>query len=233
MDSVNSFDPALLSFPDCDFLLAHAGEAPAVALIGLPPQVNRVPITQWISKFYELEELQRVGRGTWVGVEKVKECIKTYLDVRAKWKQDEAKGAPRNPSLYSFDSRGNAHFQAPGSDSGRVRTYFDDKGNRIPFAINLVDSGYGGQWKPEWIRPVKAEAKDEKDGGTDSTEMVKEPADKNAIECGVKGCGHTETYNSASRSSYGAARGRMSKHMRKAKFEPEVHREYHSMEFGS
>lgn len=228
----NVFDPALLSFPDCDFLLAHAGEAPIVALQSLPPICNRVTMAQWVERFYELDELKKARGYEWVGVEAVKDSIKNYLKVRADWKRDEQFGAPKNPSMFAFDSRGNGHESGPGSDSGRVRTYFDETGKRIPFAINIVDNGPTGNWKPSWVGKKAAE------GAVPSTAdpnvfAIREPEGKNCLECGVEGCGHTETFNVESRSSRNAARARMSRHLRSAKMEPQSHLELHTLEFRS
>lgn len=223
----NVFDPALLSFPDCDFLLAHAGEAPIVALREMPPVCNRVILSQWIERFYELNELQDKRGYEWVGVEAIKNSIKNYLKVREEWKKDEAYGAPKNPSMYAFDTRGNAHESGPGSDSGRVRTYFDEEGKRIPFAINIVESGVVGNWKPSWVaKKGQVDSKDEQPFA------LLEPEGENAIKCGVKGCGHAETYRPDSRSSKNAARARMSRHLRTAKVEQNAHLELHTLEFG-
>lgn len=223
----NVFDPALLSFPDCDFLIAHAGEAPVVAVRSIPPECNRTTVLQWIERFYELDELNRARGLSWIGVPAVKASIENYLKIRATWKAEEAFGAPKNPSMYAFDSRGNAYEAGPGSDSGRVRTYFDESGNRIPFAINLVQSGTMGSWKPSWV------GKKTESGDSPSTLALIYPEGKNCIECGVPACGHTETYRPESRSSFNAARARMSRHLRSAKNEPQVHLELHTLEFAS
>lgn len=220
----NTFDPALLSFADCDFLLAHAGEAPVVAIRELTSAQNRATVRQWIERFYELDELKKARGLDWAGVEAVKTAIKTYLRVREEWKKDESYGAPRNPSMFAYDARGNAHEGATGSDSGRVRTYFDETGKRIPFAINLIESGATGQWKPKWATKAAEQNKDFK---------ILEPEGKNCLECGVPACGHTETFKPESRSSKNAARARMSKHCRTTKSEIQSHLELHTLEFGS
>lgn len=219
----NIFDPSLLSFADCHFLMENAGNVPAS--VQYPQAVNKVTMKQWIERFYELEELQKVGKATWKGVEAVKEAIQTYLDQREQWKKEAEYGAPKFPSLYSFDSRGNAHLSAPGSDSQRVKTYFDDQGNRIPFAVNLVENVGTGKWKPSWLRNANSEPTPDS--------LIKEIPGKNCYECPVKACGHTETFKPDSRSSQASARARMSKHMRRATLEPEVHLELHTLEFGS
>jgi hypothetical protein len=219
LDNRDVFDPVLLSFEDCDFLLSHAGEAPIVARKSVPAACNRT-VMDWIERFYELDELQRAGRGSWKGPLAVKTAIQTYLDQREKWAREEKLGAPPFPSLYAFDSRGKAHFQGPGSDSGRVRTYFDAEGKRIPFAINLVTEGTQG-WTPDWINKKEVPAVD----------AVIEDPDKAIFTCSI--CSKTETFRTDSRASRAAARARMSKHLRNAEKEKERHLELHTLEFGS
>lgn len=220
----NVFDPAKLSFADCDFLLAHAGEAPIVALRDLPPAANRVTVTQWLERFYELNELQKASNGTadWVGAEAVKKAISNYLEQRRKWTEDHNRyGAPKFPSMYAFDARGNAHYSGPGSDSGSVKTYFDATGKRIAFAVNLFGDRTAA-WKPEWVKTQPA-----------TVMQLKEVAEENCWKCGVPGCGHTEVYKPDSRASRSVARARMSKHLRKAQSDIELHLELHTLEFGS
>lgn len=226
MIELNTFDPALLSFPDCDFLLAHAGEPPIVALKSLPANANRTTMTEWIARFYELEEQEKCQGITWVGVEAVKTAIRTYLAEREKWSRQASHGAPKFPSMYAFDARGNGHLSGSGSDSGRVKTYFDAKGNRLKFALHLNGDGEQTGWKPDWITAG---------AGQPNREIMKitEVPGKNALACGVPECGHTETFKPESRTSIGAARARMSKHLRKAKSEQEAHLELHTLEFGS
>lgn len=226
----NTFDPAQLSFADCDFLLAHAGEAPIVALRSLPPIANRVTMTQWIERFYELEE-QYKHRGTeWAGIEAVKQSIETYLGQRAKWSADAAVGAPKFPSMYAFDSRGNGHYSGPGSDSGTVHTYFDETGKRHAFALSLVDGQAQGKWKPSWVSQPDADAAPKQ---AHKVMSIQDVEGKNAMECGVPGCGHTETFKPDVRSSRAAARARMSRHLRKSTSEQQAHLELHTLEFGS
>jgi hypothetical protein len=212
------FDPALLSFPDCEFLLTHAEDAPIVAQKAWTPFVNRT-VLEWVERFYELDELQKVGKASWKGRGVVKEAIQVYLAQRAKWERESQLGAPEYPSLYAFDSRGKAHFQAPGSDSDRIRTYFDAEGNRIPFAVNLVTDGNQG-WVPEWVSK-----------GEKVTDSVIEDSEKAIFTCSI--CNKTETFRPESRSSRAAARARMSKHLRNAEVEKERHSELHTLEFNS
>ena len=215
----NVFDPALLSFPDCEFLLAHAEDAPAVAQRNLPQDCNKT-VLEWVQRFYDLDQLQNAGKGTWRGREVVKEAIKTYLKVREEWQRDKQLGAPAFPSLYEFDSRGKGHFQASGSDSGRVRTYFDSDGKRVPFAVNLVLES-AQTWTPRWVgkRPDQV------------SDKIVEDLDKAIFTCSI--CSKTETFRADSRASRAAARARMSKHLRNAQTEKERHLELHTLEFNS
>jgi hypothetical protein len=79
-----------------------------------------------------------------------------------------------------------------------------------------------------WVAPTMAEE------NTDPLLYV--DPDAHRIECKVPVdggiCGHTEAYKPGSRSSYNAARARISKHLRKATANADAHRELHTNEFG-
>lgn len=220
MENPNIFDPVLNSEEENAFLLEAVGQPPVVALKQVPPGVNPNQVRPILERVYELQELEKHAGEKWVGVEAIKAAIKTYQEQSAKWAADNRRGRPRFPSLYSFDSRGRAHRYGPGSDSGRVRTYFTDKGERKPFAVELIPSEVA-EWAPDWIQAV-AQADEPGDGLTVNY-------DKNRIECF---CGHTEQFKAESRGSYNAARARMSKHLRSATEEAARHREVHTAVFG-
>jgi hypothetical protein len=188
----------------------------------LPSNINPRAVEPILRRVYELEQLKEHEGLKWAGVEAVKEKIVTYLRENEKWKQDHKRfrKAPRFPSMYSFDSKGRAHRGGVGSDSDRVRTYFDAAGNRIPFEIPLSGIEY-----EEWTAPGLAT------GGTESSpkSALKVDQANNRIECSI--CGHTESFKSESRASYNAARARMSKHLRKATEKVDEHRELHTEEF--
>lgn len=125
--------------------------------------------------------------------------------------------------MFSYDGKGRPHLSGPGSDAGRVRTYFGPAGERIPFAVSLT-----ADYQAPWVAPGFTE---------DSVSVgLKNDPEKNRIECLVKvgdsTCGHCESYKPESRSSYNAARARMSKHLRKAVEEKDAHMELHTNEFG-
>lgn len=222
MNEYNDFDPVLFSTEENYWLLENIDKPTIVALRNLAPGVNPAQVKPLLDRISELDQLERHEGLKWVGTEAIKTAILAYLEQDAKWQSDYKKTrgrAPRFPSLSSFDSKGRAHLGGPGSDSGRVRTYFDKSGKRIPFAISLLVDTI-----PDWNPPGFGEA------GTEIPEdglKVNDAA--NRIECF---CGHTESFKPNSRASYNASRARMSKHLRKATEEVERHREIHTNEFG-
>lgn len=224
---LQSFDPVKFSDSENKFLLDNLGEPPVVALRKVEKPVNRNAVKPVLERVYELQELEKHEGIAWCGVEKIKATINEWLKQNAKWANDHrrsGKRAPRWPSLYSYDAKGRPHWSGPGSDSGQVRTYFGPAGERIPFEVLLVPENY-----TDWTAPtISSESND--------PQLFVDP-DANRIECRVPVdggiCGHTESYKTASRSSYNAARARMSKHLRKATANAEGHRELHTNEFGA
>jgi hypothetical protein len=229
-DDIQTFDPVLFSISENKFLLEHLGTAPVIARKAAqlaPVDVNPKAVNPIIERVYELQELNRVEGTVWVGIAALKDRIKTYIEQSAKWAADAKrnKRAPRYPSLLSFDAKGRGHRGGPGSDSGRVRTYFGKAGERLPFEIHLFP-----ETQAEWVAPGFD------DKPSESTLFVDPSASR--IECRVPQaaggiCGHTESYKEGSRSSFNAARARMSKHLRKASNEVEAHIELHTNEFGN
>lgn len=214
---INTFDPTLFSIQENKFLLENLSKPTLVALQNAAG-VNVRAVKPVLERTNELESLKEHTGSHWVGFEALRESIRAYLRENEKWKRDKQRSrrAPRYPSLYSFDQKGRAHLGGIGSDSGRVRTYFDAKGNRVPFEVELMPDGL-----PEWAAPGFTEAPTS--GGLKVDDAL------NRIECLV--CGHTESFKGESRSSYAAARARISKHLRSAKSNPERHKEVHAEEF--
>lgn len=219
---MNTFDPVKYSLEENQFLYEHVGQPPVVALQAIPEKVNSRAVKPVLERVYELIELEKHSGREWGGLDKVKQAIKAYLTEAARWKgvKERFPKAPRFPSMYSFDARKRAHWSGPGSDSGKVSTYFDSEGKRVKFEINLVEDEQE-QWQPEWIsNPKEAE-----------TPQLVVDETNNRIECSV--CGHTESFNPESRASFNAARARISKHLRKATNQVDAHRELHTLEFGN
>ena len=217
-----TFDPVTLSLEENQFLFDHIGEPPVVAASAFNAAINPAAVRPILEAVYGYMEMEKHSGAQWRGVEAVKAAIATYLVEAERWKRERRLGAPRFPSLHSFDSKGRPHRGGPGADSGHVKTYFDAKGNRIPLAINLVEND-PAVWTAPWIGRG-SDRPDEKDGLRVDNELHR-------IECLV--CNHTEKFSSESRNSYNLARSRMSKHLRKATDEKERHREVHTLAFGA
>lgn len=229
MELTNSFNPALCSDEDNVFLLAHLGEPTIVALHALAKEtapITRATVEPILRRVNELQALEAANGDKWVGVEAMKAAIRVWQRENAKWAHDHAtkRNAPRFPSMYSFDAKGRPHRGGPGSDNGIVKTYFGPAGERLPLAIDLIPD-----YTADWVGPGMTE--------TPVDPGLKVDAAAHRIEClvpvGDGVCGHTETYKADSRSSYSAARARMSKHLRKAMSNPDGHREVHLNEFGA
>ena len=242
------FDPVRFSLEECQFLIDHLGEPSYQALqtvqsvpqydssgkdknpVGYPNGVIPGRVKPIIDRVYELQDLASKGLLEWVGIPALKTALKAYLREQAKWSADKKRfpSAPRFPSMSSYDGKNRPHRGGPGSDSGKVQTFFDREGNRIPFAIDMLDAKQAGQWVPEWAALP----------GPDKAAPVIPPSavkklftdpDHNRIECLV--CHHTESFKGESRASYNAARGRMSKHLRTETKEVDLHRELYTNEF--
>lgn len=219
-----TFDPVLLSKVENQWLLENIEKPAVVALQTVPPGANVKTLRGILDQVRELNELQAAGHLTWRGVEAIRAAIRKWFEQDSKWEADWQRFGgkiPRYPSLYSYDSKGRPHRSGPGSDNGRVRTYFGPAGERIPFAVNLVD-----------VETVIWNGPTDDDNGVMAqvgADRLKVDPDLHRVECF---CGHTEQYREGSRSSYNAARARMSKHLRKATDETERHREVHLAEFG-
>lgn len=236
------FDPVRLSLEENAWLLKHLGEPWIVASrdvyprtnpladpkkdknpIIYPDGVNPNSVRPVIERVYDLIELEKQTGTKWVGVETIRKAAEIYLQQAKRWSEDKRKGAPRFPSLSSYDSKGRPHWSGSGSDSGQVKTYFGPDGKRENFAVEYTPSGEG-TWVAEWAEKV-AEVADVPVAGLTVNK------DLSRIECF---CGHTEKFNPDSRASFNAARARISRHLRSDKKQEfvEQHRELHTSEFG-
>lgn len=215
---LNVINPAKYSEAEGEFILAHLGEPPVVALRAVSGNVNPKAVEPLIRRVYELGELEKHENQSWVGIDAVKEHFEIYLTHMRKWRSDRRRGAPRFPSMFSYTAKGRPVWASSGADGGIVKTYFTPQGKRASFEIDLVPDGVQ-EWHPEWA------SADEPTGDTG----VRANNELNRWECF---CGHTETFKAESRASYSAARARLSKHMRTTTEDVERHREVYAMEFG-
>lgn len=237
MTDATVFNPVHYSIEENKFLLSHLGEPPTVALrdirpapLAAPAKKESVPynypgginpgaVRPVLERIYELEELKRHRKESWIGVDAVKARIRIYLQKQEEWEAGAARGrSPRFPSLYTFDTKNRPHRSGPGSDTGTVKTYIGEDGQRHEFAIDLIH---------DTDEPLVAEAAV---GPEVLGEGLVVNPDLNRIECF---CGHVEKFDPNSQSSYNLARGRIAKHLLKATEIPERHREIHANVFGS
>lgn len=212
---MEKLNPVALSLDENQFLIDHLGEPPLVALRVIPAGVNPKAVQPVLEEIFTLMQLEEHRGEKWVGVEAVKDAIRTYLAEAIKWQNDKRRGRPRFPSMHIFDTKGRPHRGGPGSDSGQVKSYFDKNGERQEFAIELA-----GEVAEEYVAPTQADAPK---GHITLNEKL------NRYECF---CGYTSQFNPESRGSQNAARARLSKHLRTATDQVEVHREIHTNEFG-
>jgi hypothetical protein len=195
-----------------------------------PDGVTPAAVRPVLERIEELLKLEKHEGQMWVGVEAVKQAAQTYIDQQDKWVRDNQKGAPRFPSMHNFDPETGRPIDgvkggSPGTDSGRVKTYFRPDGSRAPFQISLIPSDKDS-WVADWAKKAgTAEADRAQVNGLNVDRT------NNRIECMV--CGRTESFNPDSRLSLNAARGRMSRHLRNdTKSEHvEAHRKVYLREF--
>lgn len=220
---MDTFDPVKYSKEENQFLLENVGKAPIVALNNaLPNGVNPRAVRPVLQEVYDREELKKHEKVEWVGIEAVKEKINDFLTLDAKWEKDwvQSRGrVPRFPTLYSRDGKGKFHWAGPGSDSGHPKHYTKN-GEVQTFELNL--GGGVDEWAEGDVFALP----------TSSTPLALIfDAEKTRIECPI--CHHTESYKAESRSSYNAARARMSRHLSTAPDEKDLHAELRTLEFGS
>lgn len=215
MEVIKTFDPVVYSHPELEFLKTAMGKSPTVAFgDGVPSGVNPRQVSPLLQQIKDWEDMGTM----WVGIPAVVQCIETYQKVDQEWREIQRRGGPRFPSFFTFDAKGKAHLGGPGSDSGKVKTYFAEDGRRKPIALDLI--GDTAMWQAPWT--VSKEA---------PHELIEEP-EHFTLKCAI--CHHTEQYKEDSEASRRAAMARMSKHMKDPKVkEPELHREYKLNVFGS
>jgi len=226
-ESLTEFDPVSYSIEGNAFLADHLGESRAVATLrGIPAGVGR-DVLEILDDLYRYDQMVSAAGQTWVGFEALKARARIYIEQLAKWeaayqlhvKRDP--NYPRYPSMCAWDGFGRYHKAAVGSDSGRVKTYFDEEGNRQPFAIELQPpdaDGYVPEWQRGLVKPsiFKALEEDEEAG---------------FFECPI--CKTRESYEPQSVSGRNAARAKMARHLTSAKREKDAHKQLHALVFGS
>jgi hypothetical protein len=201
---IEVFDPATYSLEENAFFLKHLGEAPlAVMQNTLPAGVNPAAVEQGLGRLYELSQLEQHQGTPWAGLDRISSAITCYLTEHARWREMAKRGAPAFPSMYAWDGKGRPHRSGIGSDSGRVRTYFTENGERKPFAVPLVEvipEAFAAPW-------VKADEP--------IPDACLENAEKGTMECPIDG--FSTQWNPDSRQAYNLARARMARHCKSSK----------------
>lgn len=216
---MDSFNPVLYSAEENKFLLENVGTSPKVALFkSIPPGVNPRAVRPVLQEVFDREELEKVEKVEWIGIPAIKASINAFLteDVKweAEWKRTRGR-VPRYPTMFTRDGKGRFHAAGPGSDSNMPRSWEDAQGGKHFFEVFLNGDPH---------------MTDEADVPAAPKSLIHDEA-KHRIECPI--CAHTESYNLDSRASFNAARGRMSKHLKKPKNETSLHAELHTNEFGA
>lgn len=219
----DTFDPAILSLEDNQFLIDHLGEPlEAATARGVPAGVTPA------SGLRALDELYRYGRrcqangDPFIGFDAIKTACRLFLTEYAAMKANaDRRLAPMAPSLYEWDKFGQPHRGGVGSDSERIRSYFDEHGNRHFFAVKLLTHV---EQKPAWL-----EAKGQK--RAIDYQKLDEDAENGAITCPI--CKFTQNYEPGSRGKRSQALARIGKHLKSSKREPELHRQLYTYVFGS
>lgn len=203
------FDPVLYSLEENAFLVTHIGEMPETTRRGgYPPGVKPAAIEELLEHLYRLER----SEPNYCGHETVKAAAQTYLAQHAKWTAEAKRGAPALPSMHAFDALGRPHRGGVGSDSGHVRTYFDEQGNRHRLAVDLIPTGQD-VYRAPWVKNTPAVM---------AHSALIEDADKGKLECPI--CGFTQTYEPGVTAQRSLAKARVMKHLRGAPKEPDAHR---------
>lgn len=220
--SADVFDPVALSLPENQFIIDHGGKPPAVvARIAMPSDVNPRAVLPVIDALYALGEVEKHDKVPWVGVDAVKARCQLYLDQHAEWGRMRAQRGPRfpkYPTMAGWDSRGNPAMGATGADSGHVRTYFDERGDRQKLALPLKGGPETPADLPRWVKQTVA-----------YTELIVNDGE-GWIRCPI--CQATERYQTDSQQARNTAQSRMAKHLLSAKEHVEAHRDLHLKVYG-
>ena len=212
----DTFDPVLLSLEENAFLLEHLGKAPAVIRrLPVPNGVNLKAILPVVEELYALDEVQKADGVEWSGYEAVRTKCRVYLEQKAQWdvmKQRGGKTFPTHPTMAEWDGRGRPRIGASGSDSHRVRTYFDASGTRQKLAISLHDEGPA--FTVPWAKGVKV------------YDALVTDEEKGVITCPI--CGHAEKFQADAPSTRNMATSRMARHLLGSKTDLEAHKALHT-----
>lgn len=247
------FDCPLLNDAENEFVYEFAGIPPHLALEeenipthqvkdddGFPaiaPTICIPMVRAILTRFIELDQIADAKGRKWIGIEPVKERIRLWLDwYRVEYKEEQARsgGKGHHPSMSTYTSRGEAIYGGVGADRGRVRTFFDASGTRVPWALNLVGAVVAGR-RPNFARLAPKQPAQETDDGNGTGavvgDAVGEPMpiqideERGIMSCPVPKCYHTDTWKPERPRERNLARGRMIRHCKNARDEKSAHRQ--------
>lgn len=157
----NVFEPADYSLEELAFMRAHLRETPNVALDDAPPKgVNPVAIRSCLGRLSELDEIRRLKKREWGishdgekrGYEAVEDAIDRFIAWQEQCVEYQGRGGPRHPSMKTWDSTGAMSPGGIGSDSEKIRHEIRDSGQRVPFAVVLIDNGQRRKVDMPWTK---------------------------------------------------------------------------------
>lgn len=233
-----TFEPALFSAGELQFLLDHVEETPVAALHkGVPTGVNPAAITKILTELQEYDQIHKAHRVEWAGFEAIKDSILRFIawqercaEIYRRTGGVSGQASIKHASQYAWDAAGGAFKYGIDSDSAEmVRTEILDDGSRRPFGVRLMEPE--GHMAPDlaevapWIRPGghRPAFKDTLDTKASKT--------SGTITCSI--CGKAENFNPKVRSTQSAARARMGRHLKQAREDVSRHRLLHRKEFES
>jgi hypothetical protein len=225
-ESITHFDPVIFSDEENLFIQKHVGKSPAAAFTGAKygPGFSRIGVEAFLSRIRDLKDVQELHKLPWVGEEPIVERSNMWMEYRERYKAAKALNpSSAHPSMFHFTADGSEYYQGVGSDSGLVRTYFDEDGTRRPWALPLTKA-HDAQSQAAWGSQEIVESMQ------DDRLAVNEDLTLGKVECSI--CGHTETWDPDKPTGRGPARRKMKKHCMSARKDVAMHRKLGVEVFG-
>jgi hypothetical protein len=231
----DTFDPVLYNQRELDKIIDLDLGKPSIVLKRDLEDLSdneRETILPLVDRVFDLAQLEQHTGTSWAGVDSIKDSAKMYREYLKQFQANkEASGQGFHPSMHTFDSRNRPRFGGPGSDNGRVRTYLDKDGKRVPFAVQLTEQGGPAQWQFGGLATVDGAWGDLSTVQADRTiELITSQTETMVnLECPI--CGWTTSYERDSQASEDKGRHEMAKHCLAPPSELEMHQILHTEEF--
>jgi len=204
------FEPELYNAAELDFFLKHLGQSPEVAAYtGLPAGVTRAAVDDVIGRVYRFQELKKAHGDAvqWPGVDAVKSSIVEDMNWRKQCASVVAKGGPKHPSIFHWNTSGEGIRGATGSDGGTVRTRILPGGARKRLGIRLTSEDPNINLDTAYVADFAQVA--------DGPDRLIHDETKRRYECPI--CAYTTTYKADNRRSANMARANMGHHLKSPK----------------